>query len=118
MVVRVRCQGLWHDVRPCPDGPPVPHDPREPMRERALRALGGRVSGCGAAEDAWRNGLPRLLAAGLAAGDIDRHGRTPLHEAVKHQDAELVRALIGMGADPYRTDADGRFRARLAQWVS
>lgn len=40
--------------------------------------------------------------------DHSTHGRTPLHGAAHAANPDIVRALLLAGADPYRTDRNGR----------
>ncbi|MEU8777592.1 ankyrin repeat domain-containing protein [Streptomyces sp. NPDC048606] len=91
--VRVRCLGVWHEVRARADGLAIPHTDEERRRERALRAFGGVVAGCFAAERAWTSGegrLPRAL----------REERQDLFERAQHGDAPGVLALLDAGVDP------------------
>ncbi len=99
--VRVRCHGVWHEVRPRGGVLDVPHTPEEQQRERAMRALGGKVSGCFAVQQTWTTGegrLPRALRA----------QRRELFLRVQHGDTPGVVALLDAGVDPRVRDARGR----------
>jgi hypothetical protein len=92
-VVRVRCEGAWHEVRITPRGLSVPHPPQQMERERVLAALGGTVRGCAATVLAWRTGtgrLPRVL----------RERRYHLATVALHGDTPGVLALLDAGHDP------------------
>ncbi|MEU9235721.1 ankyrin repeat domain-containing protein [Streptomyces subrutilus] len=99
--VRVRCHGVWHEVRSRGGVLDVPHSPEEQQRERALRAFGGKVAGCFAVQQTWTTGegrLPRAL----------REQRRELFLRVQHGDTPGVLALLDAGVDPRVRDARGR----------
>ncbi|QDY81006.1 ankyrin repeat domain-containing protein [Streptomyces qinzhouensis] len=99
--VRVRCGGAWHEVV-SRDGALVgPHTEQERRRELALRAFGGTISGCFAAQAAWTSGkaqLPKAL----------REQRNALFLHAQHGDTPAVTALLDAGTDPYIRDSKGR----------
>ncbi|MEU9255660.1 ankyrin repeat domain-containing protein [Streptomyces sp. NPDC048270] len=99
--VRVRCRGLWHEVRSRGGVLDVPHTPEEQQRERAMRAFGGQVSGCFAVQQSWTTGEGRL-PRGL------REQRRELFLRVQHGDTPGVVALLDAGVDPRVRDARGR----------
>jgi hypothetical protein len=98
-MVRVRCRGgAWHEVGP---GPSIPHDDAERRRERVMKALGGTLTGCFAAEEAWLTGtgrLPRAL----------REQRRDLFTRMRHGDLPGVLRLLDAGLDPRVRDGRGR----------
>ncbi|MFD8635858.1 ankyrin repeat domain-containing protein [Streptomyces sp. NPDC059533] len=99
--VRVRCHGVWHQVRSRDGVLDVPHTPEEQQRERAMRAFGGAVSGCFAVQQSWTTGegrLPRAL----------QDQRRELFLRVQHGDTPGVTALLDAGVDPRIRDARGR----------
>ncbi|WP_432128451.1 ankyrin repeat domain-containing protein [Streptomyces sp. bgisy082] len=99
--VRVRCRGEWHEVRSRGGALDVPHTPEEQRRERALRAFGGAVSGCFAAQRSWTTGegrLPRALG----------EQRREFFLRAQHGDTPGVVALLDAGVDPRVRDARGR----------
>ncbi|OEJ34812.1 ankyrin repeat domain-containing protein [Streptomyces subrutilus] len=99
--VRVRCHGVWHEVRSRGGVLDVPHTPEEQRRERAMRAFGGKVAGCFAVQQTWTTGegrLPRALRA----------QRRDLFLRVQHGDTPGVAALLDAGVDPRVRDARGR----------
>ncbi|MGO4456959.1 ankyrin repeat domain-containing protein [Streptomyces sp. M-16] len=99
--VRVRCTGVWHEVRSRGGVLDVPHTAQEQQRERALRAFGGTISGCFAVRESWTSGegrLPRAL----------REERRDLFLRAAHGDAPGVLQLLDAGVDPHVRDAKGR----------
>lgn len=99
--VRVRCGGVWHEVVSKDGVLGIPHTEQERQRELALRAFGGTVSGCFAAQHAWTSGegrLPRVL----------REQRRELFQHIQHGDAPAVLALLDAGTDPHVRDSTGR----------
>ncbi|GAA3282784.1 ankyrin repeat domain-containing protein [Streptomyces lavendulae] len=99
--VRVRCTGVWHEVRSRGGVLDVPHTAQEQQRESALRAFGGTVSGCFATREAWTSGqgrLPRALRA----------ERRDLFLRAEHGDAPGVLHLLDAGVDPHVRDGKGR----------
>ncbi|WP_371675302.1 ankyrin repeat domain-containing protein [Streptomyces sp. NBC_01276] len=99
--VRVRCTGVWHEVRSRGGVLDVPHTAQEQQRESALRAFGGTVSGCFAVRESWTSGegrLPRAL----------REERRDLFLRAAHGDAPGVLHLLDAGVDPHVRDAKGR----------
>lgn len=95
--VRVRCRGEWHEVRSSGGRLQIPHSAEEQRREQALRALGGSVSGCFAAQRAWTSGTGRL--PGLL-----REQRRELFSRVQHDDTPGVLQLLDAGVDPHIRD--------------
>ncbi len=99
--VRVRCRGDWHRV----DNSggrlvPLDHTAEEVQREQTLRALGGKVAGCFAAEQGWRDGktrLPRQLQA----------QRRELMQTILHGDTDTLLELLDAGLDPFVRDGRG-----------
>ncbi|MFD9030865.1 ankyrin repeat domain-containing protein [Streptomyces sp. NPDC059567] len=99
--VRVRCGGAWHQVESRGGVLDIPHTEQERQRELALRAFGGTVTGCFAAQHAWTSGegrLPRAL----------REQRRELFQHVQHGDTPAVLALLDAGTDPRVRDRMGR----------
>ncbi|GAA3091344.1 hypothetical protein GCM10017562_73120 [Streptomyces roseofulvus] len=99
--VRVRCGGIWHEVVQRDGVLAGPHTEQERQRELALRAFGGTISGCFAAQAAWTSGrgrLPRAL----------REQRNALFLHAQHGDTPAVVALLDAGTDPYVRDLKGR----------
>ncbi|MBO2457145.1 ankyrin repeat domain-containing protein [Actinomadura violacea] len=99
--VRVRCRGEWHEVRWAGGVLTGPHGPQDERREQALRALGGRISGCFTVRGVWRTGqgqLPRAL----------RRQRGELFLRAVHGDTPGVLRMLDAGMDPCVHDAQGR----------
>ncbi|MFE3760892.1 ankyrin repeat domain-containing protein [Streptomyces sp. NPDC059104] len=99
--VRVRCTGVWHEVRSRGGVLDMPHTAQEQQRENALRAFGGTISGCFAVRESWTSGegrLPRAL----------RDERRDLFLRAVHGDAPGVLQLLDAGVDPHVRDAKGR----------
>ncbi|MFJ8691618.1 ankyrin repeat domain-containing protein [Streptomyces roseolilacinus] len=99
--VRVRCRGEWHRVVFRDGALHMPHTEEEQRRERALRAFGGAVTGCFAAQQAWTSRGSRLPEALRAQ-------RRDLFLRAQHGDTPGVTALLDAGLDPHVRDADGR----------
>jgi len=76
----------------------VPHSAEEERRERAMRALGGPIAGCFAAQQAWTSGTGRLPR------DL-RDQRREFFSRVQHGDTPGVLALLEAGIDPRVRDA-------------
>jgi hypothetical protein len=110
--VRIRCGGAWHPVVWDGGRLSTPHTDEERRREDALRALGGEVHGCFAAERAWGDRsvrLPRRL----------EEQRRDLLMRMLHGDLAGVTALLDAGVDPRVRDAHGRSLLHLlpcADW--
>jgi hypothetical protein len=102
--VRVRCQGEWHEVRSGEGRLLVPHTAEEEQRERAMRAFGGPVAGCFAAQQAWTSGVGRLPRA-------LRDQRQGFFQLVQHGDTPTVLRMLDAGIDPQIRD--GRRRTLL-----
>jgi hypothetical protein len=100
-LVRVRCQGVWHeiDVR-LGRLDPLAHTPEEQQRERAMRAFGGPGIGCFAVEDIWY-GAPGRLPRRLRAYRAD------LWQRLIHGGTRLVMELLDTGLDPHLRDSAG-----------
>jgi hypothetical protein len=101
---RVRCRGEWHEVRPLDGGIRTQHTAEEERRERAMRALGGPVTGCFAVQQAWTSGtgwLPKALRA----------QRREFFSLVQHGETTEVLRLLDAGTDPFIRD--GRQRTLL-----
>lgn len=99
--VRVRCRGQWHRIDNAGGRlVPLDHTPEEVQREHALRALGGKVAGCFAAQQAWTDGrmrLPRAL----------QDQRRELMQTILHGDTQTLLALLDAGLDPHVRDGRG-----------
>lgn len=108
--VRVRCRGEWHEVGFQEGRLTLPHDAAERRREKALRALGGKVTGCFAAELSWRTGEGRL-PRGL------RKQRRDLFTRIQHGDTPGVVALLDAGVDPHVRDGRRRTLLHLLHMV-
>jgi hypothetical protein len=102
--VQVRCRGEWHEVRSGEGRLLVPHTTEEERRERAMRAFGGPVAGCFAAQQAWTSGVGRLPRA-------LRDQRQEFFQRVQHGDTPAVLRLLDAGVDP--RIRDGRQRTLL-----
>ncbi|MGV9312844.1 ankyrin repeat domain-containing protein [Streptomyces sp. NPDC003691] len=99
--VRVRCGGVWHEVVSRDGTLSGPHTEQERQRELALRAFGGTISGCFAAQAAWTSGEGRLPKA-------LREQRNALFLHAQHGDTPAVTALLDAGTDPHIRDGRGR----------
>lgn len=99
--VRVRCRGEWHQIVFRDGGLQMPHTEEERRRERALRALGGTVTGCFATQEAWTSRAGRLPKALRAQ-------RRDLFLRAQHGDIPGVLMLLDAGVDPHVRGADGR----------
>ncbi|WP_433186491.1 ankyrin repeat domain-containing protein [Actinoallomurus sp. CA-150999] len=102
--VRVRCRGDWHVVAFRDGTLRVPHSEDEQLRERAMEALGGAVTGCFAVLPVVRSGRGRLPKA-------LREQRRELFARVEHGDTPGVLRLLDAGMDPLIRD--GRRRTLL-----
>ncbi|HXT92384.1 MAG TPA: ankyrin repeat domain-containing protein [Trebonia sp.] len=102
--VRVRCRGGWHWVQSRNGRLDIPHTEEEERRERAIRAFGGPVTGCFAAQQAWTSGAGRLPKA-------LREQREELFARIQHGDTAEVLRLLDAGVDPHLRD--GRQRTLL-----
>ncbi|MFE1443488.1 ankyrin repeat domain-containing protein [Streptomyces sp. NPDC058739] len=99
--VRVRCGRDWHEVVSRDGALDIPHSQQEQQRELALRAFGGKVTGCFAVRHAWTSGegrLPRAL----------RDQRRELFLHIQHGDTAAVLDLLDAGTDPHVRDGRGR----------
>ncbi|MFC4066331.1 ankyrin repeat domain-containing protein [Actinoplanes subglobosus] len=100
--VRVRCGGLWHEVRLRHGRLELPHHTEtEVQRERSMRAFGGVSAGCFAVGQAWtepRGWLPRALRA----------ARDDLWQRMTHGGTQVVADLLDRGMDPEIRDSRGR----------
>ncbi|MFI5912923.1 ankyrin repeat domain-containing protein [Dactylosporangium sp. NPDC051541] len=108
--VRVRCGGDWHVLGWDGGRMRMPHSDGERQREDVLRALGGEVHGCFAAEVAWADRsfrLPRRL----------EEQRRDLLLRMLHGDLAAVVARLDAGVDPRARDAHGRTLAHLLPCV-
>ncbi|MFF9197719.1 ankyrin repeat domain-containing protein [Streptomyces sp. NPDC014779] len=108
--VRVRCGADWHETAVRSGALDIPHTRQEQQREQALRAFGGTVAGCFAAQLAWTTGTGRLPRALRAQ-------RRRLFEYVQHGDTAAVTALLDAGWDPHVRDARGRGLLHLLHLV-
>jgi hypothetical protein len=100
-LVRVRCGGVWHeiDVR-LGRLDLLAHSPADQQRERALRAFGGEVSGCFAAEQTW-HGAPGRLPRRL------REYRADLWQRLIHGGTQALFDLLDAGLDPHLRESNG-----------
>ncbi|GAA3451341.1 ankyrin repeat domain-containing protein [Dactylosporangium matsuzakiense] len=108
--VRVRCGGDWHRLDWDGGRMRMPHGDEERRREHALRALGGELHGCFAAEVAWSSGsgrLPRRL----------EEQRRDLLLRLLHGDLAAVVARLDAGVDPHVRDRHGRSLLHLLPCV-
>lgn len=100
--VRVRCGGLWHEVRIRHGRLELPHHTEtEVRREWSMRAFGGVSAGCFAVGQAWtgpRGWLPRALRA----------AREDLWQRMTHGGTQVVAGLLDRGMDPEIRDSRGR----------
>ncbi|MEU9762983.1 ankyrin repeat domain-containing protein [Streptomyces sp. NPDC047987] len=99
--VRVRCRGEWHEVVFRDGRLATPHSAQEQQRENALRAFGGAVTGCFAAEHSCTTGTGRLPKALRAQ-------RRELFLRAQHGDTPGVLELLDAGVDPRVRDAGRR----------
>ncbi|GAA2398430.1 hypothetical protein GCM10010191_01440 [Actinomadura vinacea] len=100
-VARVRCRGEWHEVSFQRGTLRTPrHTDEEWQREMALRALGGKATGCFAVRRTWDGAgfLPRAL----------REQRRELFRRAECGDAEGVLRCLDAGYDPFTRDGNGR----------
>jgi hypothetical protein len=139
--VRVRCQGGWHQVANRDGVLSGPHTEQERRREQALKALGGKMSGCFQARQSWADGswLPKrlraqrnevfarlqhgdtagvvaLLDAGLDPHVKDGRKRTLLHQLHLVEHELLLPRLLDIGIDLHAADHDGRTALQVAVW--
>jgi ankyrin repeat protein len=56
----------------------------------------------------WPEGIRALIDAGARVDEPNSTGETPLISAVHRRDTQMMRLLLGAGADPDRTDNSGR----------
>ncbi|GGM06602.1 ankyrin repeat domain-containing protein [Dactylosporangium sucinum] len=109
--VRVHCDEATHEVRFRGGTIAVPHGPAEIERERVLETLGGRVAGCMAARDGWRDPAVRMHRRMRAL-------RAELLARVWHGDGPAVLAAVEQGVDPHVRDERGRTLLHLLPWLS
>ncbi|MFI6121100.1 ankyrin repeat domain-containing protein [Streptomyces sp. NPDC051064] len=102
--VRVRCRGEWHEVAFRDGALRSPHTEEERRRESAMRAFGGAVAGCFAAEHSVTSGTGRL-PKGL------REQRQELFQRAQHGDTPGVLEMLAAGVD--LRVKDGRRRSLL-----
>ncbi|MGI5246621.1 ankyrin repeat domain-containing protein [Dactylosporangium sp. CA-139066] len=107
---RVHCNGATHEVAMRGDGFKVPHTAEEVERERALAALGGRVQGCVAAADGWRDPAVRMPRPMRAL-------RAELMALVDLGDGPAVAAALDRGLDPFVRDERGRTLLHRLPWL-
>ncbi|GGY98374.1 ankyrin repeat domain-containing protein [Streptomyces nitrosporeus] len=90
--VRVRCRGEWHEVVLRDGVLRSPHSEEERQREAAMRAFGGAVAGCFAAEHALTSGTGRPPKALRAQ-------RRELFLRAQHGDTPGVLEMLDTGMD-------------------
>jgi hypothetical protein len=139
--VQVPCGGAIHEVVMRDGALHTPHTREELDRERMLAALGGRVQGCAAAVEGWRDprirmpkrmralrdsvldlirrGDPGELAAALDHG-LDPHlrdgtGSTLLHHLYRLPGTDLLPRLLAAGLDPTVVTFSGQTPAERAE---
>ncbi|GAA1595191.1 ankyrin repeat domain-containing protein [Actinoplanes couchii] len=99
---RVRCHGAWHEIGVQQGRLTLPgHTEAERQRERAMRAFGGAVTGCFAAEQTWSG------TAGRLPKKLRAH-REDLWQRMLHGGTRVVRELLEAGMDPNLRDSRGR----------
>lgn len=100
--IRVRCEGQWHQVEVRQGRLTLPaHSAEQQVRERALRAFGGAVTGCFATEQTW-SGTPGRLPKRLRAH------REDLWQRILHGGTRTLLELLDGGLDPHLRDSRGR----------
>lgn len=106
-VFRVRCRGVWHWVAVRAGRLELSeHSEAERQRELSLRAFGGEISGCFAADLAWRGQakwLPRAL----------RDYRKDLWLRLEFGGSRVVVAALDAGLEPRLRDGGGRTLVHL-----
>jgi hypothetical protein len=110
--VRVRCQGVWHEVGVVGGRLSTPaHDEEELLREQVVRSLGGASGGCFGARESWEAGATRL-PRGLAAQ------RREVRLRMQNGDTDWVLDGLARGViDPHMRDANGWSLMHMAMWV-
>ncbi|WP_432971782.1 hypothetical protein [Dactylosporangium sp. CA-233914] len=112
-LVRVRCEGEWHELRFAGGRLTAVDRPGHVERELALHALGGDPpGGCAGAALAWRTGSRRTLPRALRAF------RAELQHHIEAGDAGTVEALLDAGMDPRVTFPDGLTLLHLLPWLA
>ncbi|MDG6100872.1 ankyrin repeat domain-containing protein [Dactylosporangium aurantiacum] len=109
--VRVYCDRAVHEVVLRGGAVHLPHPPVEIQREHVIKALGGRVQGCVAAQDGWRDATVRM------PGPM-RGLRRDLLALVRYGDGPAVAAALDGGVDPHVRDERGRTLLHLLPWLS
>ncbi|SDS66209.1 ankyrin repeat domain-containing protein [Actinoplanes derwentensis] len=100
--VRVRCSGAWHEIGVQRGLLTLPaHTEAERMREKAMRAFGGAVTGCFAVEQTWAG------TAGRLPKRLRAH-REDLWQRMLHGGTRTVLELLDAGMDPNLRDSRGR----------
>jgi hypothetical protein len=100
-LVRVRCGGVWHEIEARLGRlDPLAHTVDERLRERAVRAFGGPVTGCFAVEHLWYGALSRLPRRLRAY-------RADLWQHLFHGGTRTLLELLDTGLDPQLRDGAG-----------
>ncbi|MFF5230755.1 ankyrin repeat domain-containing protein [Dactylosporangium sp. NPDC000521] len=108
--VRIHCTGAIHEVVLRGGAIHIQDSPAEVRRERAVRAFGGQVRGCVAAQDGWRDPAVRMPSQ-------MRGLRRDLMRLVHHGDGPALVAALDAGIDPHVRDERGRTLLHLLPWL-
>ncbi|MEU0553206.1 ankyrin repeat domain-containing protein [Dactylosporangium sp. NPDC006015] len=108
--VRIYCTGTIHEVVLRDGAIQIQDSPAEIQRERAMRAFGGPVRGCVAAQEGWRDPAVRMPSQ-------MRGLRRDLMRLVHLGDGPAVAAALDSGIDPHVRDERGRTLLHLLPWL-